>query len=316
VFVYGDDGADEKRERVTAVAVIAGYDNWWEELEQKWAARCQGIPFHAKDCESDQRDFRPLNDSQAEMDAAHKRNKALYRDLVTILAESKVGGIGIAIDLVAQKKILPGSLPLAYYRSFLEALSRVSYVAEQMGEIAEVTFDISTENEYNAGLLYSYMRNGDPKIAKWLHPKISFVQTKNSYRVQTADLLAYEAWKVLDHTVGAIKRKRASWEALRNTTPQRFETFSYSTDWFTDLRKHLQSGELQKIVGFNEDDYKNWLSHKNRQHSMSNLFHFIDWIRVRDEQQGIQGVRSDSGGTVESSPPRNQEETGSVEGGK
>jgi hypothetical protein len=190
-----------------------------------------------------------------------------------------VGGIGIAIDLVAQQEILPGSLPLAYYRSFLEALSRVGYVAEQMGEIAKITFDISTENEYNASLLYSYMRNGDEKLAKWLHPKISFVQARHSHRVQTADLLAYEAWKALNHTVGPIKRERASWLALRNTNPQRFETFSYSTDWFTDLKKHLQSGEIPKQVGFNEDDYKKWLSDKRRQHNMSNLIMFIDSMR-------------------------------------
>jgi hypothetical protein len=28
MFVYGDDGSDAKKERVTAVSVIAGYEHW------------------------------------------------------------------------------------------------------------------------------------------------------------------------------------------------------------------------------------------------------------------------------------------------
>jgi hypothetical protein len=73
-------------------------------------------------------------------------------------------------------------------------------------------------------------------------------------RVQAADLLAFEAWKALDHTIGPVKRKRKSWELLRAT--QRFETFSYSQDWFRDLKAHINSGELDRIVGFNEAGYR------------------------------------------------------------
>jgi hypothetical protein len=31
VHVYGDDGADAKKERVVAVAVIAGTEEWWQQ---------------------------------------------------------------------------------------------------------------------------------------------------------------------------------------------------------------------------------------------------------------------------------------------
>lgn len=225
--------------------------------------RCNGIPFHAKDCESDQGDYRGIR---------HDENKALYRDLTTILAESKLGGVAIAIDLVAQRKILPNALPLAYHRAFVETLVRVAHMSENLGDVSELTFDVSTRDEYNAGLLYSYMRHGDSKLFNWLHPQISFVSAKHSARIQTADLLAYEGWKALDHTVGPQKRQRKSWETLRAT--ERFETYSYSDAWFTDLRAHIQSGDLEKIVGFNESDYKHWLEKMNRQHNLSNLFTF------------------------------------------
>jgi hypothetical protein len=117
------------------------------------------------------------------------------------------------------------------------------------------------------------MRGTDATLSKWLHPKISFVSWKESPRVQTADLLAFEAWKALDHTVGQIKRKRGSWEALRATG--RFETLSYSDDWFRDLKRHMDSGELEKLVGFNESDYIGWLKTGCHKHSTSNLIHFL-----------------------------------------
>jgi hypothetical protein len=264
IYAYGDDGSDERKERVIAVSVIAGYEDWWEQVEADWSVRCGGIPFHATDCESDSGEYE---------NTPHAQNKALYRDLVGILAASKLGGIGVAIDLTARKKVFPNGVAPDYYRAFQECLARVANVAENLGEVAEVTFDISTENEYNAGLLYSYMRGMDARLSKYLNPKISFVPWKESPRVQTADLLAFEAWKALDHTVGPKKRKRGSWETLRAT--RRFETLSYSEDWFRDLKNHIDSGELQKIVGFSESDYLRWLKETGRQHSTSNLIRFL-----------------------------------------
>jgi hypothetical protein len=272
IHVYGDDGGDAKKERVLAVSVIAGTEEWWQDIEDQWVVRCAGIPFHATDCESNYGDYQNISNEE---------NRALYRDLTGILAASMVGGIGIAIDLTAQKKILPKALPLAYYRAFLECVERAANVAQNLGEIAELTFDISTENEYNAGLLYSWARNGEARFREWLAPKISFVPWRESPRVQAADLVAFEAWKALDHTVGPIRRTRKSWELLRAT--QRFETISYSEEWFTDLKAHLDSGELERIVGFNKSDYLAWLQKTGRGHNISNLFHFLGYIEQRDK---------------------------------
>jgi hypothetical protein len=69
MYVYRDDGSDARKERVTAVSVIAGYEDWWQDLEEKWLARCGGGPFHAKDCESDWGDFAPQSPELA--DAKH-----------------------------------------------------------------------------------------------------------------------------------------------------------------------------------------------------------------------------------------------------
>lgn len=247
IYAYGDDGSDEKKERVISVSVIAGYEDWWKQAEDDWAIRCGEIPFHATDCESDSGDYQGQ---------PHEENKAMYRDLVGILATSRLGGIGSAMDLTARKKIFPNSPAPDYYRAFQDCLAKLANVAENLDDVVEVTFDVSTENEYNAGLLYSYMRNVDGRLGRYLHPKISFVSWKESPRVQMADMLAFEAWKVLRAT-------------------GRFETLSYSDDWFKDLKSHIDSGELERIVGFNEIDYKDWLQESGRQHCTSNLIHFL-----------------------------------------
>src|SRR5580693_860938 len=100
IYVYGDDASDQRKERVIAVAAIAGYEDWWQQVEVDWTARCGGIPFHATDCESDSGDYK---------DIPHEQNKGMYRDLVGILATSRLGGIGLAYDLVASKKVFPGN---------------------------------------------------------------------------------------------------------------------------------------------------------------------------------------------------------------
>jgi hypothetical protein len=264
IYAYGDDGSDEKQQRVSAVSIIAGDEESWNELEDQWTARCGKIPFHATDCESDQGNYK--NNS-------HEENKTLYRDLAGILAASMVGGIGIGIDVIAQKKIFPNALPLAYHRAFVECLERVANVGENYGHVVKVTYDISKENEYNAAQLYAWMREGDERLCCWLHPELSFLSWRDSARVQTADLLAFEAWKAVDHSVGPIKRKRKSWELLRGT--DRFETYGYSEQWFIDLKNHLDSGELEKRVGFNESDYKQWLAKQHRHDNLSNLFAFL-----------------------------------------
>lgn len=67
---------------------------------------------------------------------------------------------------------------------------------------------------------------------------------RESPRLQTADLLAFEAWKALDHTVGPIKRTRKSWEVLRAT--DRFDAIAYGEDWFRSFKSHIDSGKLGK----------------------------------------------------------------------
>lgn len=274
IYAYGDDGSDEKHERVTAVSIVAGDDEWWQELESQWNVRCNGIPFHATDCESNP----PKGDYKGKLD--HNEAKSLYRDLTGILASSRLGGIGISFDMAAQERVFPDCGHLSYYRAFVECLLRVASLAERLGDVCEVTYDISKENEANAALLYAALRESEEKFCRALHPKLSFESWRDSARLQAADLLAYEAWKALDHHVGPVKRTRKSWELLRSTG--QFETIAYSDQWFEDLKRNQDSGELARVTGFDQHDYASWLKKSRRQHNTSNMFAFI---RSRNGQQ-------------------------------
>jgi hypothetical protein len=267
IYAYGDDGSDAKQERVAGVSIIAGYEEWWQDLERQWTVRCNGIPFHATDCCPNP----PQGDYKGKL--THAEANEMYRDLTGILASSKLGGIGVGIDIAAFKNTFPNSLQTCYYRAFMECLLGVANVAENLKEVCEVTYDISKENEANAAQIYAILRESEERFCRWLHPKVSFASWKDSARLQAADLLVYEAWKATDHAVGPVKRHRKSWEVLRATG--RFETFSYGSEWHRDLKTHRDSGDLEKIVGFNESDYLAWLGGKGLVHNVSNIFAFI-----------------------------------------
>jgi hypothetical protein len=103
--VFGDESADESKQRVFAVAGVVGPTEMWEALEPKWLSRTGGIPFHANDCDSDQGEY---------AETPHDENKALYRHLTTLLANSGLGGYGIVLDVSAQREVFPDAPDIAY----------------------------------------------------------------------------------------------------------------------------------------------------------------------------------------------------------
>jgi len=131
--VFGDERVDETKQRVFAVAGVIGAEQTWEQLEAKWVSRTNGIPFHANDCDSDWGDY---------ANTPHAENKALYRDLATMLAGSRLGGWGIAIDLIAQRRVFPEAPDIAYYKGFIEVVEAMKNSASNNHEAVNFTFDM------------------------------------------------------------------------------------------------------------------------------------------------------------------------------
>jgi hypothetical protein len=277
LLVYGDESMDETKQRVCAVAGVIGTELSWKDLERRWIYRInqthEGIPFHATNCDSDQEEYKKI---------PHEVNKDLYRDLAILVADSYVCGFGQAIDLMALHRVFPEAEDISYYRAFLQVLITMKDLAKANEEIAEFTFDMRMESEHNAGLLYGSARENEPTWTPYLAEKITFEFARNNPRIQVADLLAREAMKALDNERGPVRRiMRKSWKALRDTG--RFEVEAFSDEWFTGLKS--QYAELEKNVRFCRQDYIDWLKVRNREHNITNLIHFMDWIARRDNER-------------------------------
>jgi hypothetical protein len=280
LLVYGDESMDETKQRVCAVVGIIGKEEQWKALEWQWARRTNGVPFHANDCDSDQEDY---------ANRPHWENKALYRDLAILLANSGLAGYGQAIDLIAKNIIFPESEDITYYTAFQRVIFAVKNVASHFDDIAELIFDMRLESAHNAGFLYGSLRENEPDWAAHLASKISFEFAKENPRIQVADLFAREAMKELDNQIGPAKRKtRKSWQALFET--QRFTLDAFSVHWFEDMKRKLP--EAEKMMNMNRDMYLDWLQQRNRQHNVSNLFQYVDWTARRDKMHWSPPVRA------------------------
>lgn len=178
LLVYGDESMDETKQRVCAVAGIIGTEDQWKALEWRWTHRTNGVPFHGNDCDSDQGDY---------ANRPHWENKALYRDLTTLLANSGLAGYGHAIDLKAKNAVFPESEDLAYYTAFQRVVIAMKNFAQHAGEIAEMTFDMRLESEHNAGFLYGAIRENEPDWAHILPAKFhsSLRKTILGFRLPT-----------------------------------------------------------------------------------------------------------------------------------
>ena len=269
--VFGDESADETKRRVFAVVGVIGAEETWEQLEANWIVRTGGIPFHAKDCDSDYGDYASTR---------HAENKALYRDLAIILAESGLGGWGFAIDLIAQERVFPDAPGIAYYRGFIEVVDAMRKCATNNQEVVKFTFDRKHESEHNAGELYGRFREM-PEWQSYTFPEIAFACSHEQPRLQAADLFAREAMKALDNQIGPVKRDpRKSWLALYNTG--HFHIDITSDAWFESLKQQMPL--LEETTGMSKSRYVQWLQTYGLQHNTTNLFRYVDWSqRVKNK---------------------------------
>ncbi len=258
--VFCDESSDETEKRVFALAGVIGTEDLWEKIESKWVVRTKGIPFHANDCDSDHGNYK---------NTPHLENKNLYRDLVVMLADSGLGGWGFAIDLSAQRRVFPDAPNIVYYKCFVEVLQAMNNCAANNGETAKYTFDMRSESEHNARLLYEIFKTVPESVVP---AGLSFASSKEQPRLQIADLFAREVMKTYDNRFGPKARPvRRSWTALRNTG--RFHIEAIGNDWFEDLERQMPM--LKEQTGQSKENYLEWLAEHRLQHSNTNIFRYI-----------------------------------------
>jgi hypothetical protein len=277
LLVYGDESMDESHSRVCSAGAVIGTEEQWSRIESNWIERIKGVPFHSNDCDSDRGDYaaKDLEDKNKK----HEENKALYRDLVTLVARSGLHGFAATMDIAAQKSAFP-AMPdhWTYYKVLVDVIEFMKNCARDNQDIAEITFDSRVESEFNATLVYANLREENPEWKEHLAPKLSFECSRTNPRIQIGDLFAREAMKDLDNLIGPVRRPpRKSWLALRDTN--RFIAFNYSTDWFRGLVPDLPN--LARREGFTRDDYEVWLKEKRRQDNLTAYIEFFHWHKTR-----------------------------------
>jgi hypothetical protein len=262
LLCYGDESSDEAKQRVFAVSGVVGTEEMWSKLQGSWLQRTNGIAFHAKDCESDQVNYRLTS---------HAENQSLYRDLTTLVAESGLGGWSFAIDLAAQRQVFPDAPDLAYYKGFTEVIEAMNRFATHYGQDVSFTFDSRRESNFNAGLLYQMFR-GVKMIGMSSDDTLRFASAHDEPRLQVADLVAREAMKALDSQMGPKKRPpRKSWMALYAT--ERFVIDVVGLSWLESLKEQLP--KMRQDLQLNEADYLEWLRESGLQHNVTSLLRYI-----------------------------------------
>jgi hypothetical protein len=273
VNVFGDDSADETKQRVFAVAGVIATAAVWEKLERQWLDRNCGIPFHATDCDSDQGDY---------ADRPHAKNKEQYRDLIHILADSGAWGFGTALDLSGYRDFYPPDTDqLAYYKAFFEVVRFLADLGKtHFHDSVKFTFDYRAESNYPAGQLYSALLKDRSLDAPKIFGEISFASSREQPRIQIADLLARETMKELDNRIGPIKRnRRKSMQALVDTGHFGFDLLL--REFFEDMRKKTLELERQDKE-FNRFKYAEWLRNYRLDDNAANRFKFLAFVSAKD----------------------------------
>ncbi len=284
VPAYGDESMDEKRQRVCAVAIVYGPEERWKALDVLWSERTGKKRFHAKDCEASHRDYAARAGEDPK--GVNQRNKALYRDLTILVAQSGLYGFASVIDVAAHSEVFGHSrgTDRHFYGAFINTIRPARDYARSVGDIAEFTFDTRVESEHNAGLMYGYLRESHPEWRDHIGKKVSFVSSEGEPRLQAADLFAREAMKEVDNAVGPTKRdSRKSWIALAET--DRFGLV-YTGREEAEIVRH-EAKFMENYLGFTMSDYVDWLHAHNRQPSRTAEIEFVAMIQKR-RREGTQ----------------------------
>lgn len=198
---YGDESADETKQRVFAIGGLFGNATDWNGLRKKWRSRTGGSIFHATECDADQ---------GAYADTDHRLNKKLYADLVSIIADSNLIGFGVAVSLPDYYELLA---PLfdddPYYLCFQTVIVHLATKCARClpQDRIKFTFDRNTQIEHNASALYDRMINSrvSSEFKTLVDDEVAFA-TRKTIGIQTADIIARETMKLLDNRYGPISR--------------------------------------------------------------------------------------------------------------
>jgi hypothetical protein len=217
---YGDESADEKKQRVYAVGGLFGDKSDWEAFEENWKRHMGGLVFHASDCETGKGDFAQFDREQ---------NLKLYADLTKLIAASRLIGSTVSIDIPAYRELIGPLIDQEPY--YLCFHSVVLHLAIRSGacipqDRIKFKFDSNLEIIHNASSLYQYIINDKANkfgYRKLMEDELGFTN-RNDIGIQAADLIAREGMKLLDNRHSS-RPTRLSTQTLQACKRVQFRVF-------------------------------------------------------------------------------------------
>lgn len=275
-LAYGDESADESKQRVFALAGIFGSESDWDALKKTWGTRTGGKIFHATDCDTDQGDYKHTD---------HRDNKQLYADLTQIIAASNLLGHAAIVNLAEYNELIAPHLDAEpYYFAFNSVVIHLGKKAAVCipRDRVKFKFDRNHQIEHNAAELYGAIIKRPYASRELMDDEVAFVSRKD-IGVQAADLVAREAMKWLDNRIGPVSRyTRTSTHVLLDSKRIKFRL--YGREWFEKLRDGAAMMPEESYARYSEEGYRQWLSQERLQHTLPNK------IRYEATLETIKGI--------------------------
>lgn len=249
ITVFGDESHDGQKQLVFAVAGVGTWEEDWKAFEPIWLSRENGRLFHSSDCEADKEDFSITS---------HEENLALYKDMVDLVVNSNIVGQAAVMDLATYKEFFPDVVDnLEYQFCFSYVMQYFFDISRESQQEIEFVFDRTTENDYAAGLLYSYMSElPEEKQTRDSINALRFDKRSKYVGLRVADLIAREAMKHALNVELGSKPPRKSMLALLETNRFYFQWFGrkYFQWWIDNMDDYIKKSKIT------EAEYEQWLN--------------------------------------------------------
>lgn len=187
---YFDDSADDRMERHCATGGFFGRAVQWDAFIIAWSQETHGLkkPFHTTDCEGGYEQFEGW--------PKEKRNE-LMAGLVSIIKGSKLAGFASIVPIQAYKAAFPNcESGDPYLLTIPHTIMNMASIADNADIGVNIWFELGGPKGF-IGETFEAIKKMKWKPAQRLHA-LAF-DTKELHPLQSADLLAREAFKHIDN---------------------------------------------------------------------------------------------------------------------
>jgi hypothetical protein len=194
---YLDESSDAKKETFIGVGGLLASQAHWLRFEHLWgpvdkALRERGAVYHTTDLESTGGDFKGWD---------HQECKGYIRKMVESIVDPYLLGCNSSVDVQAFRRIFPHDKDDAmYFLCFQSCIVQMAEWGEELGEPVAFVFDDRPDLIARASRLYTRMKSEVDWDNRSRLGTLSFSSRSLYLGLQAADLIAYEAYKLLDYS--------------------------------------------------------------------------------------------------------------------